>query len=725
MGAIISVALIIIFIAMPFVTLARISGIAREIRELKMLLEILIHSDARTKTKPKVEVAPKVESTPEPVVQPVVPPHVPKMETPKVQLQHVPKVEKPMEQLQLVPKVEKPTEQLQQEPETEPAPMPAPLPESPLEPVDQRVSPMEPEMSVFDIFWAKFEDWFCVRGDFAPKGTTREFAVATRWLTRVGAVLLVGAIAYFLVLAIDKGWIGPVQRVYGMMAWGVIGTAFGTWLKLKSERYAILGEVCAAVGLVALYLSFGLGHRYFKPPVIASGYVAFAGLFVTTVTAGALSVRLRSLMIAGLALVGGFLVPAICSFTDHDVQLHVYLFLLSLGSCAVACLRGWTLYAFAGIVVSALFSQAKCGACFQCNALAAYLFHALEYALFLALTVRAAVREGNATIRSCYWVAAAVAGVFCLCKMGVIVESHLAWHGARTLHHLGWAAAFAALAFPSRRRAWGGTPMFVVFACVCAAFALGTACFDWWCLNNATGMLLFCLFAALLVELGARSEDRTLQVVAFMATVVMSFAGFFYFAVCSENAGGGYVRDLVDRMQYLWPVSALVAFIGWRLGERAFWVDWLCSLAYRAAAVMAFVIVTIESNFFGHEFLPVLRGGFVTIVWAVVASALLAAGIVRRVKVARLVGLGVLALSVVKLLFVDTASLATPGRVGVFAAVGVLLIAGAFLYLRFRGVFEEADTEARLAAAGTEARHPEVGGEARHSEVGAATTKGI
>ena len=86
----------------------------------------------------------------------------------------------------------------------------APLPE---------LSPVRPacvcEPTAIDRFWKMVEDWICVRGDFAPKGVTREFAVATRWLTRVGAVLLVGAIAYFLMLAIDKGWIGPAQRVYG------------------------------------------------------------------------------------------------------------------------------------------------------------------------------------------------------------------------------------------------------------------------------------------------------------------------------------------------------------------------------------------------------------------------------------------------------------------------------------------------------------------------------
>ena len=680
MGAIIGIALVLIFIALPFVTLAKVSGLAAEIRELKMLLGILIDSSAKTKAKAKVEAAPNGESTSEPVAKPLVPPHV--------------------------PAVKKPNEQVQQEPEPVPAPMTEPIPEPLPEPEplhEATLEPVEPEMSVFDIFWAKFEDWFCVRGDFAPKGTTREFAVATCWLTRVGAILLVGAIAYFLMLAIDKGWVGPAQRVYGMMAWGVIGTAFGTWLKLKSERYAILGEVCAAVGLVALYLSFGLGHRYFQPPVIASGYVAFAGLFATTIAAGALSVRLRSFMIAGLALVGGFLVPTICNFTDHDVQLHIYLLLLSLGAYSVACLRKWPLYSFAAIAVSLAFSQAECGSCDTCNVVMAYMFHALEFALTVPVAIRASVDESvrveNAKFQSFYWGAVALAGIFCLFKMDAMVSHHCTWQGASVLNHFGWSIALAVLAFFSRRRLWGGTPVLVVFSCACAAFALATACFDWWHLNDATGMLLFCLFAALLVELGARSEDRTLQVAAFLATVVMSFAGFFYFAINAENVGGGYAHDLVDRMQYLWPVPALVAFTGWRLGERAFWVGWLRVLAYRTAAVMSFVILTAESHFFGREFLPVLRGGFVTIVWAVVASALLAAGIVRRVKVARLMGLGVLALSVVKLLFADTASLATPGRVGVFAAVGALMIVGAFLYLKFKAVFEEA---------GAEARHPEV-----------------
>ena len=249
----------------------------------------------------------------------------------------------------------------------------------------------------------------------------------------------------------------------------------------------------------------------------------------------------------------------------------------------------------------------------------------------------------------------------------------------------------AALAFFSRRRNWGGTSALIVLSCACAAFALGSACIDWWKVDNATVALLFCLFAAILAELGARSGERSLQVLALMATVAMSFVGFSLFVAAVVEGGGGYAQNLVDRIQYLWPVPALVAFVGCRIGRDAFWRQRLPlpPFAYAVAAAMAFVVVTEESHFFGKEYLPVLRGGFVTIVWAVMASAALAAGIVGRIRVSRLVGLGILALSVVKLLLLDTASLATPGRVGVFAAVGALLIAGAFLYLKFKTFFEE------------------------------------
>lgn len=585
------------------------------------------------------------------------------------------------------------------EPEPKPAPMAETKPESKTETgaVRKIAEPSAPlrtpaanvprtyEPTAMDRFWAKIEDWFAVRGEFAPKGMTREFAVATRWLTRIGSVLLVGAIAYFLMLAIDKGWIGPAQRVYGMMAWGVAGSVYGVWLKTKSEKYAILGEVCAAVGLVALYLSFGLGHRYFDPPVIVSGYAAFAGLFAATLSAGALSVRLKSRMTACLALAGGFLVPAICSFTDHSVQLHLYLMLLSVGATAVAFLRGWTAYGFAAVAVAIGMGRMGSGGC---EALVYYAFDVSEFALFMSMTAVASERHRTA-VRPLVWLAASVVSAWCFWNASKVACWRWCWSGAEAVHFAAWSGAFAALACASRRRSWGGTPVMTVFSFVAAVLALVSASTIWWNLDFASATLLFCAFAAALVDIGARSREKTIQVLSLALVAALSATAFLAFANALGHAGRAYARCLADRVQYLWPVPALVAFAGWRLGASGMWLAGIRRAAYSVSAAMAFLVVTGESHLFGHAFLPLLRGGFVTIVWAVAASALLAAGIVRRIKISRLAGLSILGLAVFKLLMVDTERLATPGRVGVFAAVGVLLIAGAFLYLKFKSLFEE------------------------------------
>ena len=577
------------------------------------------------------------------------------------------------------------------QPKPAPAPMPAPKVEPPATPTPKPAMPAsDPKPTTMERLWAKVEDWFLVRGAFAPKGVTREFAVATRWLTRVGSVLLAGAIAYFLMLAIDKGWIGPAQRVYGMMAWGIAGTAFGTWLKLKSERYAILGEVCAAVGLVAAYLSFGLGHRFFKPPVIASGYFAFAGLFAATVAAGVLSVRLRSLMIACLALAGGFLVPTICSFANHDVQLHAYLLILSAGATVVAVLRGWTLYGFAAIAVA--FGMGRCGRS-GVEAVVSYVFVVAQFAQFTTLSVRAAVRADK-NVRHLVWVAVAVMSLaslwFTSSVVGNVIDCY-GWRYVGPLHSLAWAAAFAAFAAASRRRSWGGTPVLTVFSFASATLGILALCLDCWHIGGATVLFVFCVFSVLLAEFGARSGERTVQVLAVLLTILLSIIGvhmFIFDIGHSVKIGCGYTFGLLDRVQFMWPLSPLVAFLGWRLGSPGLLLENCRKTVYVVAGALAFVVVTGECYLFGREYLAFLRGGFVTIVWSAIASAFLSVGIVRRIRVARHIGLWLLAASVVKLLLFDTSTLATPGRVGVFAVVGVLLIAGAFLYLKFKSRFE-------------------------------------
>ena len=109
----------------------------------------------------------------------------------------------------------------------------------------------------------------------------------------------------------------------------------------------------------------------------------------------------------------------------------------------------------------------------------------------------------------------------------------------------------------------------------------------------------------------------------------------------------------------------------------------------RAAALVAvFLFFTGEARNFGYVFLPALKSGTVSVAWLFAAFGGLWAGIVRRSRLSRICALSLLGVAVAKVLVIDTAHLTTPVRVALFALSGVLLIVGAFLYMKFRERFE-------------------------------------
>lgn len=537
--------------------------------------------------------------------------------------------------------------------------------------------PKEP--SCFDRFCAKVEDWFYVRGDFAPQGMTREFAMATRWLVRTGSVILVGAIVYFLLLAIDRGWIGPVQRTYSMMAWGIMGIAVGTWLKVKSGRYALLGEGAAALGLVGLYLSFGLGHRYFNPPVISSPTVAFVGLVVATIVAGILSVRLKSLMIAILGLIGGLIVPYLVAMGAQDGWIDGYLAMLVVGTVGVAHGRRWTLLGFLSIVAVYLLRNIEAHPALLSCLLACTLVQTLWDA-------KARSSEANGFCWAFVSLAAIVWGVTTL-VIGTGKDYLSRGCGDAWMYFAGWTLALTLLAGWVRKHHKGrdaGLSVLLVLDVLFASAAIICG------MDVAEGlnwlMMVFCVFASLLADIGVRTRERVLQQLSVVMFIVLIFSFMAFSASCLGLTP--LVLSLKDRIRYLWLVPFATGFAAWRLGGEEGCLSGFRKPLIGVAGVLAWVVLTIESLKFGNCYLPFLGAGLITIVWALIASALLLGGVLGRQKECRLSGLALLALSIGKLLFYDTASLATLGRVGVFAAVGLLLIAGAFLYLKFKSYFE-------------------------------------
>lgn len=205
---------------------------------------------------------------------------------------------------------------------------------------------LQPVREILGRIW----QWILVGEEYRPQGVTMEYAVATTWLMRSGIVAVVTCVGYFLKWSIERELIGPMGRVSVSILVGVAGLLWG--LRLLGRRWNILGQGFIGGGLATLYFSmFAMGPMYHLLPVSA----VFLLMILVTATAGLLSIRTDSLLIAIFGIIGGFCTPILLS-TDHPnlPALYAYLFLLSLGILGIAHFKQWRLLNYLGFVFTYL-----------------------------------------------------------------------------------------------------------------------------------------------------------------------------------------------------------------------------------------------------------------------------------------------------------------------------------------------------------------------------------
>ncbi|MBQ0152474.1 MAG: DUF2339 domain-containing protein, partial [Chryseobacterium sp.] len=173
---------------------------------------------------------------------------------------------------------------------------------------------------------------------FREKNPDIEKFIGENLINKIGILILVLGISFFVKYAIDKDWINEPARVgIGVLAGAIV---MGVAHRLR-KNYAAFSSVFVAGAISIFYLTIGIAFHDYK---LFSQTVAFIIMVVITIFSAFVSVSYNRKELAILSLIGGFAVPLMVSTGKGNYQiLFTYIMILNIGMIIIAFYKKWSI----------------------------------------------------------------------------------------------------------------------------------------------------------------------------------------------------------------------------------------------------------------------------------------------------------------------------------------------------------------------------------------------
>lgn len=174
--------------------------------------------------------------------------------------------------------------------------------------------------------------------NFKEKNPDLEQFIGENLINKIGILILILGVSYFVKYSIDKNWINEWGRVGIALLSGVLVFGIAHYLR---DRYRAFSSVLVVGAIVIFYFAIYMAFQYYHlmPQIIAFGILVMITVFSTFV-----SLNYDRQTLAIMSVLGGFVVPFLVSTGDGNyIVLFTYIILIDIGFLCVSYFKDWSI----------------------------------------------------------------------------------------------------------------------------------------------------------------------------------------------------------------------------------------------------------------------------------------------------------------------------------------------------------------------------------------------